>query len=150
MDDEKWAKFYSSDKKNVSKVFIKVMTSDGRHFFFSDYDEWYTVKDHCYKNSVFIKDLHLQFRSTKCVMDIENSDSEAIYLVRSALGAIGQPTKNYFTVGFLKDGLVHKEMWLVPELILDKEYTDELSACFEEAFIYHDEKKKNREKQIQA
>lgn len=149
MDDEKWAKFYSSDKKNVSKIFIKVMTSDGKHFFFSDYDQWYSVKDHCYKNSVRIKDLHLQFRSTKCVIDID-PNSEAIYLVRSALGAIGQPTKNYFTVGFLKDGLVYKQMWLVPELILDKEYVDDLSACFEEALIYHDEKKANREEQVQA
>lgn len=143
MDDEKWAKFYSSDKKNVSKIFIKVMTSDGNHFFFHEYDDWYSIKDHCYKNSVFVKDLHLQFRSTKCVIDV--SKSNAIYLVRSALGAIGQPTKNYFTVGLLKDdGLVHKQMWLIPELILDKEYTDELSACFEEALIYHDEKKTNR------
>lgn len=145
MDDEKWAKFYSSDKKNVSKIFIKVMTSDGNHFFFHEYDDWYTVKEYCYKNSVFVKDLHLQFRSTKCPVDISNS--QGVYLVRSALGAIGQPTKNYFTVGLLKsDGLVHKQMWLIPELILDKEYTDELSACFEEALIYHDEKKENRKK----
>lgn len=149
MDDEKWAKFYSSDKKNVSKIFIKVMTSDGEHFFFSDYDKWYSVKEHCQKKSVFIKDLHLQFRSNRCIIEFDNP--EAIYLVRSALGAIGQPTKNYFTVGLLKeDGLVHKQMWLVPELILDKEYADDLSACFEEALIYNDEKKKNRKKQVQA
>jgi hypothetical protein len=147
MDDEKWAKFYSSDKKNVSKIFIKVMTSDGEHFFFSDYDKWYSIKEYCQKNSVFIKDLHLQFRSNKCPMDIGNPN--AIYLVRSALGSIGQPTKNYYTFGVLKDdGLVHKQMWLVPELILDKEYTDDLSACFEEALIYNDEKKKNRKKQV--
>ncbi len=148
MDDKKWAEFYSSNKKNVSKIFIKVMTSDGEHFFFSDYDEWYAVKEYCQKKSVFIKDLHLQFRSTKCVIDLD--EPKAIYLVRSAMGAIGQPTRNYFTVGTLKDdNLVHKQMWLVPELILEKEYTDELSACFEEALIY-DEKKKDREEQIQA
>lgn len=149
MDDKKWADFYSSDRNNVTKIFIKVETSDGKHWFFSDYEMWYEVKDHCEKNSVFIKDLHLQFRSNKCI--IELGDCEAVYLVRAAMGAIGQPTKNYFTVGLLKDdGLVHKQMWIVPELILEKEYEDSLSRCFEEAMIYDDKKKKNREEQVQA
>lgn len=149
MNDERWAKFYASDKKNVSKIFVKVMTSDEKHFFFSEYDEWFTVKEHCKENNVRVQDLHLQFRSNKCIMDISNS--KAIYLVRSVLGSIGQPTKNYFTVGLLKDdGLVHKQMWLVPELILDKEYKDDLSACFEEALIYHDAQKTYSEEQVQT
>jgi hypothetical protein len=144
MDNKKWADFYSSDKNNISKIFVKVMTTDQKHWFFSDYDIWYEVKDHCEKNSVFVQDLHLQFRTHKCIIDIEECD--ALYLVRSALGSIGQPTKNYFTVGKLKDGVVHKQMWLTPELILDKEYDDVLSGCFEEAMIYNGQKKKKRKK----
>lgn len=148
MDDEKWAKFYSSDKKNVNKLFIKVMTSDGEHFFFSDYDHWFLVKEHCEKKEVFIKDLHLQFRSTKCIIDIGTPD--AVYLVRSAWGSIGRPTRDFYTVGLLKDdGYVHKQMWVVPELLLDKEYEDNLSECFKEALIYDDrKKKKNRQEQV--
>jgi len=142
MDNKKWGEFYSSDRKNVSKIFVKVMTTDKKHWFFSDYDVWYEVKDYCEKNSVFIQDLHLQFRSNKCIIDI--GECEALYLVRSALGAIGQPTKNYFTVGTLNDGVVHKQMWLTPELILDKQYDDDLSGCFSEAIIYNEQKGKKR------
>lgn len=143
VDDKKWAEFYSSDRENVSKIFVKVMTTDFKHFFFSEYDQWYAVKEHCENNSVFVKDLHLQFRSHKIIIEIR--DCEGVYLVRSAMGAVGQPTKNYYTVGLLKDdGLVHKQMWLVPELILDKEFEDKISSCFSEAMIYNGKKKEDR------
>jgi len=34
-------------------------------------------------------------------------------------------------------------MWITPELILDKEYEDEIENCFEEAIIY-DKTQENR------
>jgi hypothetical protein len=142
VDDKKWADFYCSDVDNVMRIFIKVMTTDGQHFFFHEYDDWYKVKEYCQKNLVFIKDLDLQFRSSRYTID--TTDCEGIYLVRSVLGSIGQPTKNYYTVGLLKeDGLVYKQMWLVPELILEQEYVDDTSSCFMEAMIYNDKKKAN-------
>lgn len=147
MDNKKWSEFYSSDKNNVSKIFIKVKTSDGEHFFFSEYDTWYLIKEYCEKKFVFIEDMHLQFRSNRNIIDI--GDCDAVYFVRSALGAIGQPTKNYYTVGILNGDIVHKQMWLIPELILDQEYDDDLSSCFLEALIYNG-KKENSKKQIQT
>lgn len=144
MDNKKWAEFYSSDRDNISKRFVKVKTSDGKHWFFSKYDIWYEIKEHCEKNHLIVEDLHLQFRTNKCIIDV--SDADGIYLVRSVLGAIGQPTKNYFTVGVLRGDTVHKQMWLLPELILDKEYEDNLSGCFEEALIRYDKKKQVRQK----
>jgi tRNA-dihydrouridine synthase len=143
MDDAKWKDFYSSNRDNVSKIFIKVMTSDGQHFFFSDYDQWYKVKDRCEKENVIIEDLHLQFRTNKHIVDV--SDCDGIYLVRSALGQIGQPTKNYFTIGLLKSDKVYKQMWLTPELILEQEFIDDLSGCFEEALIRYGKERKIRE-----
>ena len=144
MDNEKWQKFFQSNvKANLKRVFVKVMTSDNKHWFFSDYDVWYEVKKHCEENSLFIKDLHLQFRSHKCIMNLD--DDDGIYLVRSVLGGFGIETKQYMTVGVLKDGLVHKQMWLCPELIKEKEFEDPLDLCFEEALItYEQEKKTNR------
>ena len=148
MDDKKWSDFYSSDRKNINNIFVKVMTSDEKHFFFHDYNEWLNIKEHCEKNSVIVQDLHLQFRSNKCIIDIPQKII-GIYLVRSVLGSIGQPTKNYFTVGFLKkDGLVYKQMWLTPEMILDKEYTDEVSQCFEEALIRYEQAAKIGKEQV--
>ena len=41
------------------------------------------------------KDLHLQFRTQRCIIDV--TDADAVYVVRSVLGALGQDTKNYFS-----------------------------------------------------
>jgi len=125
------------------------MTEDKKHFFFHDYNDWLEkVKPHCEKNSVFIKDLHLQFRSHKCIMDV--SDVDGIYLVRSVMGTIGQENTHYMTVGSIKGNECKKQMWVVPELIKEKEYTDTLDSCFDEAIIYNEKAKENRKEQIQT
>lgn len=144
MEDDKWLKFYSSDiEENIRKVFIKIMTFDGEHFFFSDYNKWFLVKEHCQKNSTFIKDMHLQFRTNQIILDVNKA--KAIYLIRSVLGTIGEPTRDYYTFGILKNNnKVYKQMWLIPELILDKEYEDDISLCFGEAFIHDQKETKNR------
>lgn len=148
MDNQKWAEFYRSEKSNTQFVFIKAMTSDGKHFFCKDYEQWFEIKDHCEKNSVFIQDLHLQFRSNRCIIEV--ADADAVYVVRSVLGAMGQVTKHYLTIGVLSDGKMMKSMYIVPELIKEKEYEDSLSNCFDEALIYHEKKKTLRQKQVQA
>ena len=146
MDDQKWAEFYRSDKSNTRFTFIKVMTDDGEHFFCREYDHWHQVKDYCDKKSVFIQDLHLQFRSNRCIIDVK--DIDAIYVVRSVLGAMGQETKHYLTIGTLSGDTVSKAMYLVPELIIEKEYEDTLSNCFDEALIYNEKKRTHRKKQV--
>jgi hypothetical protein len=146
MDEEKWIKHYQTC--DINAVWVKVMTSDGKHFFFSDYKVWQEVKSHCEKNFVFIEDLHLQFRSHKCIMDVRNA--KGLYLVRSVMGTMGGPSANYYTVGVLKGKEVHKQMWLVPELIMEKEMVDDPDQCFEEAMIFNEKKKTNRKKQVQT
>lgn len=143
MDSQKWAEFYRSDKSNTGFVFIKVMTTDGEHFFLRKYEEWKDVKKYCEENSVFIQDLHLQFRTNQAIIDVEGAD--ALYVVRSVLGAVGQDTRHFLTIGVLSDGKMMKVMYAVPELIREKEYEDSLDNCFEEALIYNEEKKAFRE-----
>jgi hypothetical protein len=148
MNDSLWVDFYQSDRTNTSKVFVKIMTSDGSHFFFSDYNEWWKVKSHCENKSAFIEDLHLQFRTHKCIIDV--AKAEGVYLVRSVLGAIGMKTNHYYTIGIVNGDKVDKQMWIVPELIKEKEYVDTLDNCFQEAIIYNAKKRKNRKKQVQT
>lgn len=149
-DKDKWINFYSKDKNNVKHCFIKVKVSNGKNFFFKerDYKQWFQVKDYCEKNSLSIERLSLQFRSNECTIDLE--DSDGVYLVRSAMGTIGQKTKHYLTVGLVKDNIVEKKLYVVPELILEKEYTDTLDHCFEEALILNEETSKNGKKQVQT
>lgn len=146
MDSQKWAEFYRSDPSNTKRIFIKVMTTDGKHFFCGDYEQWFDVKEYCEKKSVFIEDLHLQFRTNRYIIDVEGCD--AVYVVRSVLGALGQETKNYLTVGLLKEGELTKHMYVVPELIKEKEYPDTLDNCFDEALIYNEKTRVHREEQV--
>jgi hypothetical protein len=143
MDEGKWSEFYKS-KRDIatSVVFFKVLTSDGKHWFSHIYDHWYDIKKHCEDNSLFVQEIQLQFRSNRTIIDV--TDAKAVYFVRSCLGAIGQKTKDYFTVGkLLNDGRVHKQMWLVPELMMEKEYSDLLTNCFTEAIIYNEKAKQD-------
>lgn len=151
MNEQKWKEHYANCDYN--KVWVKMMTEDGQHFFFHDYNEWYKIQNYCKENSVFIKDMHLQFRSHQCIIDtefgVELPDVDGLYFVRSVMGGMGMKTKNYFTVGVLKDGLVHKKKWLVPELIVEGETEEEsLDQCFEEAMLYNGKKKENGEEQV--
>lgn len=143
MDEAKWVKYYRSKKNIATKaVFFKVLTSDGKHWFSHEYDDWYDIKRHCEDNSLFVQEIQLQFRSNRTTIDV--ADCEGVYFVRSCLGAVGMATRNYFTVGkLLKDGRVHKQMWLVPELLLDKEFSDSLENCFTEALITYEKAKEN-------
>jgi len=59
---------------------------------------------------------------------------------------VGASSRDYYTIGKLIKGVVHKSMWLTPEIIVDQTYEDELENCFEEAVIYNHDKGKNREK----
>ena len=59
------------------------------------------------------------------------------------MGQMGQKTKNFYTTGILKRGIVHKKMWLIPELVVEKELEDDLGDCFEEALIRDEQKKSN-------
>jgi hypothetical protein len=57
------------------------------------------------------------------------------------MGQIGSDTKNYYTFGRIFGNKVKKEMWLVPELIIDKEFEESIDECFPEAIIYNETQK---------
>jgi hypothetical protein len=121
------------------EVFVHTALSNGNEFYFSDYEDWFNIKSICEDGNLSISKFALQFRSHVESFDVDNA--EAVYFVRSVMGQVGQQSKEYFTVGALKRGVVHKKMWLKPELIVEKEYEDTIENCFEEAIIYNDEGK---------
>jgi hypothetical protein len=147
MDQNKWADFYKKlSRTEKKKVWIKIRFTDGQQVYFNNHREWLNIKDFCQKKSVFISNLELQFKSNLVKIDLDGA--EGLYFVPSVMGQIGKSSKNYLTVGVLKNDLVHKDMWLVPELIVEKSMTDPLSRCFEEAIIYDEKAQENREEQV--
>jgi len=128
---DKWLEQYRSNKH---AIWINIRLTNGEELYYDEYDGWLTVKKICDEEDIFIEEISLQFRSHE--VDIDLTDAEGIYLVRSVMGQFGGITKNYFTTGILKQNKVYKKMWIVPELIVDKEVVDNIEDCFEEALIY--------------
>lgn len=137
MDEQKWLEHYRQCDR--SKPWVKMLTSDGKHWFFMGYDSWYDIKNHCKDNSVFLEEIHLQFRSNRAIMNIDKK-ADGIYFVRSVLGTIGRPTQMYYTFGNVYGNRIEKQMWKLPELILDKEYEESVENSFEEAILYETSK----------
>lgn len=138
MSNQEWISKYRSNKQ---AIWIKCELTDGSKHYHDQFSGWMEIKELCKKNKCFIKDLKLSYRSHEVNIDLE--EAEGIYLIRSAMGQMGQETKNFYTTGVLKRGIVHKKMWLIPELVVEKELEDDLGDCFEEALIRDEQKKSN-------
>ena len=116
MDKKKWLKKYRTNK---SAIWINVQLTNGEEFYYDEFEGWRELKAKCDDEGLFIQEFCLQFRSHKVTIDLE--DAEAVYLIRSVMGQMGADTRQYYTTGILKDGIVHKKMWMIPELVVDKE-----------------------------
>ena len=138
MNNEKWLEAYRTNKDSV---WIKCKLTNGEEFFYDHQIGWKLIKQECDTKGVFVEELYLQFRSHEVTIDVEGA--EAIYLVRSVMGQMGGESRQFYTTGRLESDKMHKKMWLTPELIVEKELTDEIDECFEEAIIYNEEAKKN-------
>lgn len=137
MTNQEWISKYRTNK---DAVWIKVKLTNGKQFYHDNFKGWIEVKKICDEEDLFVEELKLSFRSHEISVDL--SDAEAIYLITSAMGQIGAETKHYYTTGVLKDGIVYKQMWLIPELVVDKEFEENIEECFRQAVIYNDKKKK--------
>lgn len=137
---DKWIDAYRTNK---SAVWIRCTLSNGEELFYDKFDGWKEVKAKCEKEKLFFNSLSLQFRSHK--IDVDITDCDGIYLIRSVMGQIGSETRNYYTFGRIFDNKVKKQMWLVPELIIDKEFEEDVSDCFQEAIIYNETRKNRKE-----
>ena len=124
---------------------MRAVLSNGQEIYFSDYDIWYAVKNKCEQEGLSVNMVKLQYRSS--VVEVDTAGSDAVYVVRSLRGNIGGETSHYYTIGIMNDNIVHKTMWLTPELIENEEKSeDTLDNCFEEAIIYNHARTPNKQK----
>jgi len=144
MDDfitthKEWYKEYQKDRE---KVWIIAEFSDDSKIYFSEHSVWLKIKDICKEKRLSITQLQLQFRSH--VVDVEIDGADAIYLIRSIKGQLGGQSRDYVTVGKVQSNSVKKDMWLIPELIIEETFEETIDKCFEEAIIYQYGKEKIR------
>ena len=133
---ENWRKIYSSSShEERKKIWIAIKTSNGKEIYLRDFKDWYSFQTYVDKNNVDIEEIILRYKSNSIGIDI--SESDGVYLVRSAKGEFGSKTKQCFTIGKVIGSKAHKTMILTPELIEEQVYEDNIESCFEEAIVYH-------------
>lgn len=142
LKDEEWLPQYRTNKE---ATWIRCKLSNDEKVNFHEFDGWLDLKKKCEESNLFFKQIALQYRSHLEHVDLK--DANGLYLIRSVKGQMNGKTQHSYTIGVIKDKKVQKKMWLVPELIVDIEYEDEVENCFEEAIIY-DKTKENRKKQV--
>lgn len=130
-----WKKEFISNGKYKHSIWIYIKLSNDQEIFLKEYDEWLTFGNYCKNNKVKINTIGLRYRSHQ--IEVDSSNAEAIYLIKSAKGEFGSDTKQCVTIGLLNDGIVHKTMWLTPELIEESKIKDRVEDCFQEALIYN-------------
>jgi|TARA_B100000085_G_C18548827_1_gene515006 hypothetical protein len=140
MDDKNWIPLY---RKNSEAIWIRGVLTNGEEFNYDEYSSWTELKDYCDKEHLFFKELYIQFKSHQ--IELHTEGVEGIYIIRSIKGSLGKNNNQHFyTVGTLKGSKVFKQMYLTPELVVEKEYEDDIENCFEEAIIYDKTRKKSK------
>lgn len=136
---EEWYEEYCKDRDSTWTL---VTLSNDKTIYFKEenYRTWLKVKDFCYENSLEITGMKFQFRSNVADLDLESSDG--VYLIRTIRGVMGGDSRNYYTLGLVSGESVKKDLWLLPELIIEESFEESVDNCFEEAIIFRDGKRK--------
>jgi hypothetical protein len=138
---ENWKKHYASLKhKDRKQIWIFIKTKDDREIYLRQYEDWLDFQKFVDENNLHIKSIGLKYKSNQ--IEIDTSDSDGVYLIKSVKGQFGGKSKQCYTTGIVRDGKIKKTMWITPELLEDHTYTDKIEDSFEEAIVYH-EKQKN-------
>ena len=140
-----WKEHYRTNKH---AVWIKCKTTDGEEHFMHKMSDWTKLVKACKDKRVKLRNLSIQYRSHEEKLDITNCDN--IYLITSIMGSMGAKSRNYLTYGKINGDKVKKQMWIIPELVVEKTYDDIIDNCFEEAIIDVEKTKEIEQEQVQT
>ena len=129
---EQWLAEYHKDKY---KIWIRATLSNNIEYYLPDHNKWIELKSLCEKDKLKVSKLGLQYRSH--FVEVDTSNTDGVYLVRSLIGRMGENSKQAITIGKIYGNIVKKTMWVTPELIEDLSDEDPVENCFEEAIIYN-------------
>ena len=94
---------------------------------------WIRMGKYCKENGLYLVDLELQFRQ---FVKKQPSNAEGYFFCKSLLSAMfSLQSLDYYSVGYVEDGIIHSQKWKVPELVLEMEHEREISETMPEALI---------------
>lgn len=130
------------DEDRKKTIWIILHTSDGESIYLENYDQWLTIQDYCDKQKVKIDSIGLKWRTH--LVETETSDTDGLYLVKTAKGVIGGPTRDYYTIGKIYGDKVQRTMWSTPDLLQDLSCEDKLANCIQKAVVIYDQEARDK------
>jgi hypothetical protein len=134
--EEGWAAAYQ--KGGRKRIWIKVKFSDDHTIYLSEYNQWLTLKSEIENLNLRIIEIGLRFRTHE--INVDTSQADAVYIVRSVMAQFGGETIHFYTTGIYDGNIVSKTRWHVPALVEESKDEDDIEDCFEEALIYNGKK----------
>lgn len=127
---ESWKSEY---KKNKKCIWIRVSLSDKSEYYFKydNYSDWYKVQDICKEKKISVDFVRVQYKSN--FIQINTSDCQGVYLIRSMIGRIGVESINTITIGTLHGEEIHKDVYSLPDLVKKDSTITKTDECFKEA-----------------
>jgi hypothetical protein len=125
-----WLNEYRKDKY---KVWIRATLSNHQEYYLPEFTKWVDLKQFCQNNKLRVLKVGLQYRSHSIEVDL--SDCDGVYLIRSLIGVMGENSKQTITIGKLYGNTIKKTMWVTPELIEELQTEDTVEDSFKEALI---------------
>ena len=132
---DQWLEAYRKDKL---KIWIRVIVSNNIEYYLPEFSKWLELKKICEDQKLKVNQVGLQYRSHS--IEVDTSDTDGVYLVRSLIGVIGENSKQTITIGKLYGSTIKKTMWITPELVEELSSEDTIEDSFKEALILNYEK----------
>ena len=128
---EEWLKEY---RKNKYNIWINIVCNDTKYYL-KDNKDWVKFVSYCNNQKLQIQKVGLQYRSNSIEIDV--SDCDGVYIVRSILGVIGENSRESITIGKLNNNIVSKTLFVTPELVEQIKTEDKIEDCFIEAVAFN-------------
>ncbi len=94
---------------------------------------WVRMGQYCQEHGLYLIDFELQFRH---FVKKQPSNAEGYFFCKSLLSAMfSVHVLNYYSVGYVEDGVIYSQKWKVPELVLEMEHERDISETIPEALI---------------
>ena len=130
------------DVERKNTIWIILETSDGESIYLQHYEQWLTIQEYCNNKRVKIDSISLKWRTHS--VETKTDDTDGLYVVKTAKGIIGGPTRDYYTIGKIYGDRVERTMWSTPDLLQDLSCEDKLENCIQKAVVIYDQKARDK------
>lgn len=130
-------KYKTLSEEDRRKVWILLYPENGQEIYLQNFADWPDAVKYLKEKKIRLKNLGLKFRTHTVEYPVDGS--EGVYISQTAKGSMGGKTIHCFSLGFVKDGIVHRTLYTSPDLTPDLQLEDNVEDVIQEALLIYDQ-----------